>query len=333
MTDYREAGNIWPDFKADKLPSSNPHSGIKRFRLERADGNYEITEEASFSIKDLTDIERARITTWLVDQRAQGDTIPLTTTEVVEYARKTKSIPVHERADRLLKYLVSISDNIGKVVTVGCEGHRNDFGEWINSSTFPSEERVMARSESVSEEEIRFLIEYLANQGWIEAKFSGRCNECTVMVDGYRRIADQSTNPISDQAFVAMWFDPSIEDAFSTGIEPGIKDAGYVPIRIDRKDDHVNKIDDEIIAEIRRSRFLVADFTHGKEGARGGVYYEAGFARGLGIPVFSTCKKDLEKELHFDTRQFKHILWENHDDLRKRLQEWIMAVIGEGPNI
>ena len=64
----------------------------------------------------------------------------------------------------------------------------------------------------------------------------------------------------------------------------GIEDAGYEAVRIDEKE-HTNKIDDEIIAEIRRSRFVVADFTQGKDGARGGVYYEAGFAHGLGIEV------------------------------------------------
>lgn len=42
--------------------------------------------------------------------------------------------------------------------------------------------------------------------------------------------------------------------------------------------EHSNKIDDEIIGEIRRSAFIVADFT----GHRGGVYFEAGFAMGLG---------------------------------------------------
>ena len=41
--------------------------------------------------------------------------------------------------------------------------------------------------------------------------------------------------------------------------------------KIDEKPD-VDKIDDETIGEIRRSRLLVADFTHGSEGPRGGVY-------------------------------------------------------------
>jgi hypothetical protein len=35
---------------------------------------------------------------------------------------------------------------------------------------------------------------------------------------------------------------------------PAIRDSGYEPMRIDRKE-HINKIDDEIIAEIRRSCF------------------------------------------------------------------------------
>ena len=66
---------------------------------------------------------------------------------------------------------------------------------------------------------------------------------------------------------------------------------------------------DEIIAEIRRSRFLVADFTHGEDGARGGVYYEAGFANGLGIKVIHTCREDAVRTLHFDTSHINHIVW------------------------
>ena len=91
-----------------------------------------------------------------------------------------------------------------------------------------------------------------------------------------------------------MWFDRSMDSLWKEGIKPGIEDAGYEAVRIDRKE-HVNKIDDEIIAEIRRSRFVVADFTHGRGGMRGGVYYEAGFAHGMDIPVIFSCKKSIIK--------------------------------------
>ena len=82
----------------------------------------------------------------------------------------------------------------------------------------------------------------------------------------------------------------------------------------------------------RHSRFLVADFTHGTCGARGSVYYETGFAYGLGLPVIYTCRNDLVEKLHFDTRQYYHIAWERPDELRDGLEKRILALVGEGPN-
>ena len=149
-------------------------------------------------------------------------------------------------------------------------------------------------------------------------------------MEGYRRIADQEVHVATTQAFVAMWFHDSVNDAFENGIKPAIEAAGYKPLRIDQKPD-ANKLDDEIIAEIRRSRFLVADFTHGDEGARGGVYFEAGFAEGLGIPVIYTCRKNMMDKLHFDTRQYAHIVWGTSSELRDGLLNRIRARIGEGP--
>ena len=148
-----------------------------------------------------------------------------------------------------------------------------------------------------------------------------------VTIDGYSRIADRLTNVDSSQAFVAMWFDGNMNDAFSKGIEPAIVDAGYNAYRIDRGD-YIDKIEDEVIAQIRRSRFLVADFNHGADGARGSVYYEAGFALGLGLPVIFTCRKDALKTLHFDTAHFNHIDWGDPAELRERLKTRILRVIG-----
>ena len=89
-----------------------------------------------------------------------------------------------------------------------------------------------------------------------------------------------------------MWLDESMGQVWNDAIKPGIEKAGYEAVRIDRKE-HVNKIDDEIIAELWRARFVVADFTHGADGARGGVYYEAGFAHGRGVTVIFPAGKML----------------------------------------
>lgn len=131
---------------------------------------------------------------------------------------------------------------------------------------------------------------------------------------------------VSTQGFVAMWFSDEMTVAWDNGFYPAIDKAGYTPRRVDKKE-HINKICDEIIAEIRRSRFVVADFT----GQRGGVYYEAGYASGRDIPVIWTCRKDEIERLHFDIRQYNCIDWTTPEELARRLKVRIEAVIGEGP--
>lgn len=127
----------------------------------------------------------------------------------------------------------------------------------------------------------------------------------------------------SKQAFVAMWFDRSHAHFYTDGIKPAIEADGETKaMRIDGKE-HNDHIDDQIIAEIRRSRYLVADF----RGHRAGVYFEAGFALGLGLPVIWTCHKTDLKDAHFDTRQYNHIAYETPEELRTKLLNRILATI------
>lgn len=145
----------------------------------------------------------------------------------------------------------------------------------------------------------------------------------TIRPEGWARIDELSRlQPESLHVFVAMWFNAEMDDFYRKGIEPAVSDAGFDCNRIDLQE-HNNKICDEIVAAIRRSRFVVADFT----GQRGGVYFEAGFAMGLGIPVIWTVRKDEIDKVHFDTRQYNHIVYETPDDLRARLYNRISATI------
>ena len=115
------------------------------------------------------------------------------------------------------------------------------------------------------------------------------------------------------------------------GIKPALETAGYEALRIDRKE-FLGKVDDEIMAGIRKSRFVVADFTTSRgSGARDGVYYEAGFAHGLGIPVIHTCRNDCMEVVHFDTNHINHLTWETPEELRAKLQHRVEAVLGRGP--
>ena len=225
------------------------------------------------------------------------------------------SLEVYERADRLLRFVAESLDTLGDYVTVSPEDCA----------------AACAWSESIEWKEVYYLLSYLKAKEWLDTgTFQGNMFKGWPTVDGYNRIGERRINVDASQAFVAIWFHDSMDEASKKGIEPAITEAGFKPLRVDRKE-HVNKIDDEIIAELRRSRFLVADFTHGEDGARGGVYYEAGFAHGLNLPVIFTCRADAVETLHFDTEHYNHIVWTTPEDLREKLKNRILAVIGEGP--
>ena len=159
--------------------------------------------------------------------------------------------------------------------------------------------RAFAWSESTDHNDVQYLVEYQGKMGWLESDplgpdFAPIANS-RVSVEAHERadeIRRDGNVTESTQCFVAMWFHESTNEAFDSGISPALEETGYDPFRIDRKE-HINRIDDEIIAEIRRSKFMVADLTHGEDEPRGGVYYEAGFAFGLNIPVIHTCREDL----------------------------------------
>jgi nucleoside 2-deoxyribosyltransferase len=130
---------------------------------------------------------------------------------------------------------------------------------------------------------------------------------------------------IGDQVFVAMSFHDDLKSAWEDGISPALKKAGYRPYRVDAEP-HIDRIDTKIITEIKNSQFLVADVTK----QRPGVYFETGYAIGLGLPVFWCVRSDDLKNVHFDTRQYNHIVWADEKYLAEQLQLFVTAIIGKG---
>lgn len=137
----------------------------------------------------------------------------------------------------------------------------------------------------------------------------------------------RSSAPFSaDLVFVAMSFNSKYNDVWSAGLRPGIELAGYRAERADSTP-HAGRIDDRIIAMLRECRMAVVDVTSQNQGA----YFEAGFALGLGRPVIWTVQEDDLKNLHFDTRQFLHVVWSDAEDLRFKTRDRLHALFGRGP--
>jgi hypothetical protein len=196
------------------------------------------------------------------------------------------------------------------------------------SSTVPisNKLRIHAVWYSADDEELSILLEILEFDGFIKAE--GAIPTLVRLTPTGLIQAEELSQPGGGylQGFVAMSFEQSMDDAYTRGFDPGITAAGYRPRRIDDKE-HINGISDDLLAEIRRSRFLVADYTL----KNNGVYFEAGVAVGLGIPVIGTCHADHFDDLHFDIKHINTLKWKTPEQLARDLAKRISGVIGDGP--
>lgn len=179
--------------------------------------------------------------------------------------------------------------------------------------------------------EFRYFVLALRDRGLIRVDSEDVFNDTDlpfkvcIKPQGWEHIESHRMKPVvSDQVFVAMSFNDDMDTVWTDGIEHAIKMAKYRPYRVD-KVPHIDRIDAKIEAEIRNSQFLVADVTEQKQG----VYFEAGYALGMRLPVIWCVREDEIKKVHFDTRQYRHILWTSPSDLKEQLFDTICATVGK----
>ena len=308
----------------------------------RAGGSYELYDDATPELSDMTDEEKARLTTLLVRQRQLGNAHPPVNASTIAKAKSADKTGMEERLTNFLRFLVESTPRPSQPVGMSkgllewsefLDSRDDEIAEWWNTL------RGLAHSESRDPEDLEYLANSLAERGLIEKGESQLGNWiiqfgflCRVTVDGYLAVEQIKTVHKPDQCFVALWFNQETDALYDNAIAPAVEAAGYKPIRIDRETNFIGKVDDQIIAEIRQSRFVIADFTHDEGGARGSVYYEAGFAHGLDIPVLFTCREDQIAKLHFDTNHFLHLSWpaDAPERLIEPLKNRITANIGPG---
>lgn len=160
-----------------------------------------------------------------------------------------------------------------------------------------------------------------------------RCDNLVALLRQlYKRKYDKvSIPPITkrNQIFVAMMFSEENRSTYEQVYKAVIQSLNYTAMRIDEKQFN-GSIIGEITAEITDSVALIADLT----GNRGGVYYEAGIARGLQlcnhpIKLILTCKQNFfeNERVHFDVSGDNIVLYEDDDDLKQKLEKRLQAIL------
>jgi nucleoside 2-deoxyribosyltransferase len=137
------------------------------------------------------------------------------------------------------------------------------------------------------------------------------------------------------RVFVAMRIgEPETDKLYRKAIRPAVRACGLTPIRIDAID-YNDDIDDRIIDEIGKAGVLIADLTF----ARPSVYFEGGYAAGLGKPVIYTARRDHFRDkdddplgnlrVHFDLQMKNIIDWSSPDSgkFRQRLERRLRLVV------
>lgn len=220
--------------------------------------------------------------------------------------------------------------------------HRINKNVFFASSEFEKEQTLR-----LLKEEKLIYVQETHNDAYLTPR------QFSISPKGWSKIAElkEHYKEHSGKAFLAMWFNDTTA-LFSEAAKQGAKGAGYNLLVV--TDEHHNDfIMNKVLNMIDESKFVIADFTcmpettagdNIKNGVRGGVYYEAGFANGQGKEVVMTCRDNQEswKRRHFDIEQKNTIFWKEKDgkivtskgdfDFADYLKERIIRSVGKGPN-
>ncbi|MEI6572865.1 MAG: hypothetical protein WCO61_04890 [Alphaproteobacteria bacterium] len=303
---------IWETVAYQK-PTIGDYNLIKS---NRSGGWYKISGSAKEVLKSRNSELKAKLTTWLVSERLNGTTEPMITSEVINLIEKRTFVSFSKKIETFFRTIDKFKPSL-------------DFTIWLDYDTSkPMFEYLSAIIEAhdIGTFELNKFLDIMVSLGYLRR--GEQRPEFYIDSKGWEYLEQLSNKRLhNDNAFVAMWFDPLLNDVYKNHFEKALIDCGYSPpFRIDQHH-HTGKVDDEIIARIKQSSLLAVDLTclvnerpKDMEGrgkiieARGGVYFEAGFAMGLDIPIVWTCRRDCIDAIHFDTRQYPQILWYHEGD-------------------
>lgn len=183
-----------------------------------------------------------------------------------------------------------------------------------------------------------WVVKQADKMGWLDSfrarEASGGYYDVTFEISaiGWQAFYErQKSDALSQQAFLALQFsNETLRNIIVPEIKLACTRAGFnlLAVNENRK---AGLIDNKIRVDIRNSRFLVVDLSDQNQGA----YFEAGFAEGLGKPIFYICDKEVfdkhhrtekrEKTVHFDVEHHDIIVWDK--DNPKDVGEQLLASI------
>ena len=170
--------------------------------------------------------------------------------------------------------------------------------------------------------QVEYMYKFLEHSGYIELVGS---NTVQLTPKSLERIYELQKGRVNAKnVFIAMKFaDETLE--LRSVLKQAIMDAGYFPILMDEIQ-YNGQIIPEMLYQIRKSKFVIAELSHHSNGA----YYEAGYALGQGKEVIHICEEGaMKNKVHFDVKQVNTITYKENclEELKVNLAKRIQATI------
>lgn len=290
----------------------HPNSDTDNYRFNCPNcGAYKLTREAAVNMKSkpLSKQDAAKLSHAI--RKMQGESGWVTVNSgMVDNICKNNVVPSHkEQVYNLLLWLGYHISKTGERARVTSNTHQAVIG-------------------AQSSEEVRSVLDSLEERNYARVNRSkqiGKGVSATVNLtfDGWEK-RDEILKGRSDSrtAFMAMKFGSEELETVYNAFKVVVRRTGFELTKLDDKP-KAGLIDNRLKVEILKARFLIADLTYGNHGA----YWEAGFADGLGKPVFYTCEKDYfnKKKTHFDTNHYYTIKWDSKN-IQDACNELVTAI-------
>lgn len=216
-------------------------------------------------------------------------------------------------------------------------------------SKFKTSIKDMVAAKIAGRHECIAIVEYLIKEKYLEGEMWDATpfleeedktpfnDSLNFTMKGWKQIQIEREKTNTNKVFIATQFMWPKDDNLRAEVMEAIKRACH---RLGWQADivsqgHTDSITDKILSEIRSCKFVVAELTYHNRG----VYFESGYARGLGKNVFHMVHKDFTKtnreadaeakRMHFDIQQVQYRSWETAAEAEEKLYDWINSTIGK----
>lgn len=184
---------IWGTPVIEMRPTENQWT--KEYNSPRCGGWYSIDIIAVRQVNNLSDRQKARLTSWLIEQRRSRIECPKVTEDMIKLAKQQKDMLILDRVEKVLMHMNSKEDRVEVPFEYGYDPN-NSVVEFLRlGPPTPDQENeyyeLLAYSESISQKELKSLINHLKDQNLI--KDMPNCDPLIVLcltIEGKNRLEE-----------------------------------------------------------------------------------------------------------------------------------------------